>query len=220
MSLLSVWQEKKANQVTQGFKRLLPSKAVVIRDCEEKEVDIEELVVGDLIFLRCGSHVPADLRILQTNGLSIESSGVRGKEDWFSCKFMTSGKSHQFEATVDHVSESVSVFDSRNVAFKGSYCVEGDGIGLVIRTGKFTILGGIAHLHHHIPPPRGKLNIELETFANFITIMAICMAVGVFFVGCIVARYCIHLFYLEEEEIQIWECVGPFRCGIPGHHRG
>ena len=81
MSLLSVWQEKKANQVTQGFKRLLPSKAVVIRDCEEKEVDIEELVVGDLIFLRCGSHVPADLRILQTNGLSIESSGVRGKED-------------------------------------------------------------------------------------------------------------------------------------------
>ena len=78
MSFVSVWQERKANQVTQGFKKLLPSKTVVIRDCEEREIDTEELVVGDLVFLKSGSHIPADLRILQTNGLSIESSSIRG----------------------------------------------------------------------------------------------------------------------------------------------
>lgn len=176
MSLISVWQQRKASKVTQGFKKLLPSKAVVIRDCEEKEVDTAELVVGDLVFLKSGSHIPADLRVLQTNGLSIESSDVRGK-------------SSKFEATVEPVADHISVFESRNVAFKGSYCVEGDGIGLVIRTGKFTVLGGIAHLHHNIPPPRGKLTTELEAFANFITVLAVCMAVGVFLIGCIVAKW-------------------------------
>ena len=50
------------------------------------------------------------------------------------------------EMTAEAAAKHISVFDAKNVAFKGSYCTEGDGIGIVIRTGKFTVgFQGIAN---------------------------------------------------------------------------
>ncbi|VDO20454.1 unnamed protein product [Haemonchus placei] len=176
MSLLSVWQESKARKVLKSFTKLLPSKAIVIRDCEEKEINTEDIVVGDLVVIRSGSRIPADIRILQTNCLTIEVSEVTGQKTPVEC-------------TAEAAAAYVSVFDSRNVAFKGSYCTEGDGLGIVIRTGKFTVLGGIANLHTQIPPTKSKLQAELRTFAQFISVLAICMAVAMFLIGCIVAKF-------------------------------
>ncbi|EYC32230.1 hypothetical protein Y032_0003g1468 [Ancylostoma ceylanicum] len=176
MGLLSLWQEQKARKVVKSFTKLLPSKAIVIRDCEEKEVNTEDIVVGDLVVIRSGSRIPADIRILQTNCLTMEVSEV-------------TGQTAPVECTAEAAASHVSVFDSRNVAFKGSYCTEGDGLGIVIRTGKFTVLGGIANLHTQIPPLKSKLQTELRTFANFITVLAICMAVAMFLIGCIVAKF-------------------------------
>nr|CDJ92560.1 ATPase and Haloacid dehalogenase hydrolase domain containing protein [Haemonchus contortus] len=176
MSLLSVWQESKARKVLKSFTKLLPSKAIVIRDCEEKEINTEDIVVGDLVVIRSGSRIPADIRILQTNCLTIEVSEVTGQKTPVEC-------------TAEAAAAYVSVFDSRNVAFKGSYCTEGDGLGIVIRTGKFTVLGGIANLHTQIPPTKSKLQAELRTFAQFISALAICMAAAMFLIGCIVAKF-------------------------------
>ncbi|WKX90672.1 hypothetical protein Q1695_009484 [Nippostrongylus brasiliensis] len=176
MCLISIWQEKKARKVIKSFTKLLPSKAMVIRDCEEKEINTEDIVIGDLVIIRSGSRIPADIRILQTNCLTIEMSEVTGQKTPVEC-------------TAEAAASHVSVFDSRNVAFKGSYCTEGDGLGIVIRTGKFTVLGGIANLHTQIPPMKSKLQSELRTFAQFISVLAICMAVAMFLIGCIVAKF-------------------------------
>lgn len=50
----------------------------------------------------------------------------------------------------DYIHEAVttypSVFDARNVAFKGSFCLEGDGIGIVVRTGKYTVISSLFYL--------------------------------------------------------------------------
>ncbi|VDM78809.1 unnamed protein product [Strongylus vulgaris] len=135
-----------------------------------------------------GSRIPADIRILQTNCLTIEVSEVTGYRSTSERK-ITLGHTSPVECTAEAAAPHVSVFDSRNVAFKGSYCTEGDGLGIVIRTGKFTVLGGIANLHTHMPPIKSKLQTELRTFANFITILAICMAVAMFLIGCIVAKF-------------------------------
>lgn len=176
MCMLSLWQENKARKVIKNFTRLLPSKAIVIRDCEEKEINIEDIVVGDLVIIRSGSRIPADIRILQTNCLMIAASEV-------------TGQTAPVECTAEAAASYVSVFDSRNIAFKGSYCTEGDGLGIVIRTGKFTVLGGIANLHTHMMPSKTKLQRELRIISKFITVMAICMATAMFFIGCIVAKF-------------------------------
>lgn len=96
---------------------------------------------------RSGSRIPADMRILQSNSLIVEVSEVTGQFPWIE-KIITknSGYTEPMEMTAEAAAKHISVFDAKNVAFKGSYCTEGDGIGIVIRTGKFTVgFQGIAN---------------------------------------------------------------------------
>uniref|UniRef100_A0A915CEZ2 Myosin tail domain-containing protein n=1 Tax=Parascaris univalens TaxID=6257 RepID=A0A915CEZ2_PARUN len=176
MSFLSFYQEKKARKVVRDFKLLLPASCVVLRDCEERQIASEQLVVGDLVMISAGARIPADLRIIQSNGLKLETSAVTGEEQ---------PTDYTHEAAASHI----SVFDARNVALKGSFCIEGDGIGVVIRTGKYTVLGGIADLRRHVGTTRSKLQTEINQFVQFISILALCMALFFFLVGCLVARF-------------------------------
>ncbi|CAJ0557884.1 unnamed protein product, partial [Mesorhabditis spiculigera] len=175
MCLLSIHQERKTRMVQQNFKKLLPITAIVIRDCEEKEIDLAEVVVGDIVVIRQGFRIPADVRILQAHCMKIESSEVTGHR-----------KPAEYAAS--EVASHISAFDAKNIAFKGSYCTEGDGMGVAIRTGKFTVLGEIAEMHTQ-PAIETKLQKELRGFANFVTMLAICMASATFILGCIVAKF-------------------------------
>uniref|UniRef100_A0AC34QCL7 Cation-transporting P-type ATPase N-terminal domain-containing protein n=1 Tax=Panagrolaimus sp. JU765 TaxID=591449 RepID=A0AC34QCL7_9BILA len=176
MSALSFWQEKKTMRVVSDFQNLLPQKCFVIRDCEEKSVACENLVVGDLVNIRCGQRIPADIRIIQSNGLKIELSAITGDPK-------------PIDFTSEPAASHVSVFDGRNVAFKGCYCVEGDGIGVVIKTGQYTVLGNITDLHTRIKPTESLLHQEIAKFVQFISIIALSMAVIFFIIGCVVARF-------------------------------
>jgi P-type E1-E2 ATPase len=97
-----------------------------VRDGQERKIADIELVVGDIVYIRSGGRVPADIRILQSNGLKLEASSITGEDE-------------PIEITHEATAKHVSVFDSKNVAFNGCYCVEGEAIGIVIRTGNYTV---------------------------------------------------------------------------------
>uniref|UniRef100_A0A914PTG2 Cation-transporting P-type ATPase N-terminal domain-containing protein n=1 Tax=Panagrolaimus davidi TaxID=227884 RepID=A0A914PTG2_9BILA len=182
MSFISYRQEKETISVAKDFNTLLPEKATVIRDCEEKLIACEELVVGDIVVISSGNRIPADLRILKTNGLMIESSAITGNkmiEEYIS----------------DPVDRSVNVYNSKNVAFKGSYCVEGDGIGVVIRTGNYTTLSLLTDYQKSVPTSKSRLHQDLDDFVNFITILAVGMALFFFIIGCIISGFEKILYY-------------------------
>ncbi|TKR92452.1 hypothetical protein L596_007100 [Steinernema carpocapsae] len=176
MSFLSFWQEKRAIKVVTNFRNLLPPTCFALRDCEERMIETTELVVGDLVTIRSGSRIPADLRLLRSNGLKLEASAITGEPQ---------AADYTHEAAAQHI----TVFDARNVAFKGSYCIEGDGVGLVIRTGKFTVLGGIADIQSRVTQNESRLQAEINKFVQFISIVALCMATLFFMIGCVVARF-------------------------------
>ena len=93
------------------------------------------------------------MRILQSNSLIVEVSEVTGQFFLNIKKIITknSGYTEPMEMTAEAAAKHISVFDAKNVAFKGSYCTEGDGIGIVIRTGKFTVgFLGIANKIDHL----------------------------------------------------------------------
>lgn len=99
------------------------------------------------------------------------------------------------------------------------------------------MLGGVADLHHYVPPRTSKLQQELQNFASFITLMAVCMALVVFLIGCIVARLekgdflrTIILLYIRDfsfskswlktrEVLQIRKHPGPLRRRLPRGNR-
>uniref|UniRef100_A0A0N4Z9Q5 Cation_ATPase_N domain-containing protein n=1 Tax=Parastrongyloides trichosuri TaxID=131310 RepID=A0A0N4Z9Q5_PARTI len=176
MSILSYIQEKKAMKVLTDFKNLLPSKSHVIRDCQEKIVNSVELVVGDIIVIDTGSLIPADCRILLSNGLKIEASAI-------------TGEGITYEYTHDPCSNNVNIFEARNIALKGSFCIEGSGIALVIRTGQYTVLGRVAHIQSKAPSNISRLELEIANFVTSISIIAVSMALIFFIIGIAISGF-------------------------------
>jgi sodium/potassium-transporting ATPase subunit alpha len=72
-----------------------------------------------------------------------------------------------------------NIFESKNVAFFGTACVEGSGTGIVIKTGDNTVIGQIANLAQTAQSGETPIAIEIDHFIKFISIIAI--SSGLFF---------------------------------------
>ncbi len=115
------WQEYKAGNAVEALKKKLALKARVLRDGKWQEVDASTLVPGDIIRLRLGDIVPADVVLLEGDYLSIDQSALTG--------------------------ESLPVSKSRgDNAYSGSIVKQGEMVAIVTATGKNTYFGKTAQL--------------------------------------------------------------------------
>jgi len=105
--------------------------ALVWRDGAQREVDVTTLVPGDVVALRVGDVVPADLRVVETNQLECDEAVLTGES-------MPAGK-----LTVPSPS-SDSAVDLPSGAFMGTIVHQGSGRGIVVSTGAATAFGTIA----------------------------------------------------------------------------
>jgi sodium/potassium-transporting ATPase subunit alpha len=117
-------------QVINAFATMITHTCMCIRDGQTIQIDAEGLVVGDVVLLRTGARVPADLRLISCTDLKLETSSF-------------TGESEPLDATPDMVSEDsgVSPLDARNIAFNSSMVIEGEAYGVVIRVGDNTFIG-------------------------------------------------------------------------------
>src|SRR6201997_120510 len=105
--------------------------AVVRRDGRFVEVDVTDLVPGDVIRLTLGEAVPADVRLIDVNGLECNES-------------VLSGESAASEKSLQLVNAGAGLTDSTDLAFMGTIVGAGDGLGVVYATGANTEFGRIA----------------------------------------------------------------------------
>ncbi|VDN52657.1 unnamed protein product, partial [Dracunculus medinensis] len=176
MCVVTFFEEKKAISVVKGFTNLLPTKCSAIRGGEQIVINTENVAVGDIVIIKNGSRVPADMRVLWCSDLKLEASSITGEAE-------------PIEYNYEPVAEHIDVFDANNVAFNGSFCVDGDGIGLVIRTGERTIIGQIASLTTTQTETKSSLEVEINRFVKFVFISALIMGFMVFLIGCIMTKF-------------------------------
>jgi Cu+-exporting ATPase len=70
--------KKKTNEALNSLEKIRPLKAMLIQDGKEKEVDVEELKIGDLVLVKPGTRIPAD-GIIQKGFTSIDESLITGE---------------------------------------------------------------------------------------------------------------------------------------------
>ena len=126
------YQEWRAEQSSRALQKLLHVRASVSRDGEVCEVDAEEVVPGDIVWLESGNRVAADLRLLSTQGLEIDESLLTGES-------LAVPKSA--EALGD---DKTPVADRVNMAYAASIVARGRGRGVVVQTGAATEVGALA----------------------------------------------------------------------------
>ena len=79
-SLIRFWQEFRSNKAAETLKGMIKTTATVLRkETGKAEIDIKELVPGDIIFLSAGDMIPADCRIIQSKDLFISQSMLTGE---------------------------------------------------------------------------------------------------------------------------------------------
>uniref|UniRef100_A0A0N5AB94 Cation_ATPase_N domain-containing protein n=1 Tax=Syphacia muris TaxID=451379 RepID=A0A0N5AB94_9BILA len=167
------WQETKAYKQVRGFQSIIPTSCMVIRNGTIANANAAEIVVGDLIWLNPGCRLPADLRLIYTDELKLETSWLTGESE--SLDF--------FDTSVNR---DVGAFESQNIAFNGCLCQNGEGIGIVIRTGNNSVMGKLVGMISNEKRKASRLSVEQSSFVRFVTVLAISMGIITFLIGLFV----------------------------------
>jgi H+-transporting ATPase len=118
---IGFWEERKAANALESLKKQLALKARVLRDGQWQEVESRNLVPGDVIRMRLGDIIPADVKLIDGDYLSVDQSALTG--------------------------ESLPVNKKiGDVAYSGSLAKQGEMVGLIIGTGSSTFFGRTAKL--------------------------------------------------------------------------
>jgi magnesium-transporting ATPase (P-type) len=155
---LGTFQEWRAEQSAAGLQKLLKVLTRVRRNGVERQLDADDLVPGDVVLLESGNRVPADLRLLQVNNLSVDES------------FLT-GESLAVEKNPESLAENISVSERLNMAFAGSTVMSGRGTGVVVATGLQTEVGKIAETVTAAETVKPPLVMRMEKFARQISLV-------------------------------------------------
>uniref|UniRef100_I3K3B9 Sodium/potassium-transporting ATPase subunit alpha n=1 Tax=Oreochromis niloticus TaxID=8128 RepID=I3K3B9_ORENI len=166
----SYYQEAKSSRIMDSFKNMVPQQALVIRDGEKKSINTEEVVLGDLVEVKGGDRIPADLRIISAHGCKVDNSSLTGESE-------PQTRSPEFS--------NENPLETRNIAFFSTNCVEGTARGVVINTGDNTIMGRIATLASSLEAGKTPIAIEIEHFIHIITGVAVFLGVSFFILSVI-----------------------------------
>ncbi|KAF7632326.1 Cation_ATPase_N domain-containing protein [Meloidogyne graminicola] len=123
------------------------------------------------------------------------------------------GESEPVEYQSEEVSEQISVFEARNVAFNGSLCVEGEGFGIVIRVGENTVIGQTAKLTTGQEENVSRLEEQIKKYVKFLIIMACSVALIIFIVGGFVHHWTDVTHLLANGFLVC--AIGMVPCGLP-----
>jgi len=154
-------QEYRAEDSVQALKKLVVPKSRVLRDGREREINSEELVPGDVVLLASGARVPADIRLFEATELRIEEAALTGES-------LPAAKS------TDPISQdNLTPGDQRNMAFAGTIVVSGRAKGIVVATGRQTVLGQIAEDVQSAALTASPLQAKMSRFARQLGLLSV-----------------------------------------------
>ncbi len=128
--LLGFWQEHRASKTMESLLNRIQVHVEVIRDGKEVTIPIEGVVADDLVALRAGDLVPADLHVVQARGLMVDESAL-------------TGESFPREKNVGEIDSAKPLAERSSELFFGTHVVSGVGQGIVVKTGRDTEFGEI-----------------------------------------------------------------------------
>lgn len=117
----------KLNYIT----KITPKKALVLREKKVFNINPEELVVGDIIYLEKGDIVPSDIRIIECENLKVRESAITSDNQIV----------EKYETKIED--REISLSEMKNIAFKSSFIMDGTCTGIVVQVGDNTEIGSI-----------------------------------------------------------------------------
>lgn len=155
----NMYQDWSTSRTMASITGMLPEQADVIRDGELVHLPGQEVVPGDVVKIKAGNKLPADVRFLEV------SSDAK-----FDRSVLT-GESRPVAATVEHT--DTNYLETHNIGLQGTHCILGSCTGIVVATGDKTVFGRIAKLTNE---PKTKMTTLEREVLYFVIIICSIMA--------------------------------------------
>ena len=166
--------EYRAERAVEALHEELSHEAPTLRDGRWTDVDVTELVPGDIVRLELGMIVPADLRILEATALACDET-------------ILTGEAESAEKSPVPVTPDVAIGDLTACAFMGTTVRNGSGLGVVVATGGRTRFGAIA-LGLGERQPETAFQIGLRRFSALLAQIAAALTSAIFAVNLLLSR--------------------------------
>lgn len=125
-------QEGRAQNTLLALKKFAETRATVLREGIEFIVSDQEIVPGDVIILQEGGKIPADARVIVSHNLKVDESALTGESE----------PVHKVSEPIEN--SDLPAAEQKNMVFKGTNIVAGNGRAVVATTGVNTVIGKIA----------------------------------------------------------------------------
>ena len=177
-ALIGFIQEGKAEKSLDSIKSMLAPKATVLRDGKKKKIDAQELVPGDVVILKSGDKVPADLRLFEASDLQIDEAAL-------------TGESVPVDKKTNELDEDTPLGDRSCMAFSGTLVTYGQGRGVVAATGEHTQIGRISSMLSEVETLTTPLLRQVSTFGRYLTVVILLFAGLTFIFGILIQDYAV-----------------------------
>ncbi|KIY95681.1 ATPase, P-type (transporting), HAD superfamily, subfamily IC [Monoraphidium neglectum] len=174
--IIGLAQEGKAEKAAEAIKAMLSSTATVIRDGGKRSsVDASELVPGDIVFVKSGDRLPADLRLVEVTNLQVQEA-------------MLTGESVSISKNLIPVAEASGLGDRKCMAFSATTVSAGQGLGVVVATGDNAQIGQINKLVSQVESTKTNLIIQMEILGRWLATIVVLIALGAFLLAFLLAK--------------------------------
>jgi H+-transporting ATPase len=156
-AIVRFWEENKADNAVELLKQKLALQARVLRDNKWSDLMASDLVPGDVVRVRLGNIIPADIKLFEGDYLSLDESVLTGES-----------------LPVDKIGS--------DIAYEGAIVRKGEMNGIVIGTGSNTFFGRTTALVSEAKT-RSHFQKAVIKIGNYLIILAVSLVVVVFIVG-------------------------------------
>jgi Ca2+-transporting ATPase len=164
--ILGFVQEYQAQRTYTALRGLLKPTTTVVRDGQRQEIELWELVPGDLVLLAAGEHVPGDGVLVEGTKLAVDEAILTGESE----------------------PVSKNAVEGQDQVFMGTTLVTGRGSMRVLSTGTATELGKIAtSLQEHVEQDT-PLQVRLKAFSKTLTVIVVAFTSLILVSGLLMGR--------------------------------
>lgn len=176
LNTVEVVNEQRAKKAIASLRKLADPTASVRREGHYMEIPVEQVIPGDLVLLYDGHRVPADARLVEAYGLSVDESAL-------------TGESMPVEKTTDAlIDPDLPLAERHNMVYSSTLITRGKGTALVVATGMDTEIGRIAGMSRQVKEPRTPLQLMMDELSKVLVWFAMGFSVLVPLVGIFVAH--------------------------------
>jgi len=171
---LGFWQERGAVNAVEKLYAIVQIKTTVVRNGDSKEVPIEEVVPGDIVFIKASDVIPGDCLLLESKDLFVDEAAL-------------TGETYPVEKSIGTLPPETPLSQRTNSLFMGTHVVSGSARALVIRTGKETEFGKVSE-RLKLRPPETEFERGVRRFGYFLMEITLVLVIAIFAINVYFAR--------------------------------